>query len=105
MTTAVKTFNQKNAIIKSVKNDRLNTNLECHVINSNVTVDLANKTVTGQLLSYKSTNLLDSISNGSSPQPANGINFSFSISEESDLSLEDRVIAYVTENVNKIAAT
>lgn len=101
-TTETKKFNERNVIKKLVENTRLKTTLGLHVINQNVTTDLVKKTVTGQVLSYKSDNLLDSISDSGAPQPANGMNFTMSVDDFSDL--ENKVVDYVISNIEKIAS-
>lgn len=89
-------------ITQLVKNDRLKVDLNLHILNDNVMVNVEKKIVQGQVQSFKSDKIVDSVSEQGSVQPALVSNFV--IENANLLDLKKTIVDYVTENISTIAS-
>lgn len=94
-------FNESNVIEQAVFNERLKTELSYHIINPNITVDMNKKLAEGQVHCYKSDKIIDSVTNGSVPQPMNVVNFAVPFTDFLDL--DKQIVEFAKTNIDKIA--
>lgn len=91
-----------NPIVKKIENKRLKLDLNLHVINENVMINISKKFVQGQIQSFKSDKVLDAISDQGVPQAASVSAFQMNV--ENFDNLEDQVQNYLELNIDKFVS-
>lgn len=87
---------------KKVINTRLNMELNLHVVNGNYTVNSNNKTVFGNILSFKSDKVVDAFNEMGNLQPT--LVTPFAITAENLSNIDKTVSDYMKENLEALVS-
>ena len=85
-----------------VKNSRLGQELQLHVINDAMMIDFSKKKIQGQIQSFKTSNILDAITENGYFQAANISVFEFSFTDFKDLNTQ--VQNFVDANIQTLTS-